>query len=877
MWNIGITILCFSIILIQLTALPPSSLNLHHPYESINEMLHKMTLLPDQFPSSRGLGNHFQSLTILMNFGNDGKSSMVLMNYDSVLWSDAGFCRHGQVYDPVNRLCRDIFCVEGYYLTPQGCAVDLNETIPICNELLDVPDEIQIQMTLNYEHLVDNTFYNAVDNSSTLLKERPHFIDEFKIELSKIIHIQSSQLQNIKIKNSAKHCILTEDRNETDQILETISLALKLVSSGQNGSAYTTVQIFYDIFALSFNKVNLLINNKRVYLTDVIQFSRNSSRTFEWCEEPHQKVYYTDEMDKFSLYASFEEFSTDRNFYIYIKENNTLYKKGDYYLSILFKDPHVIATDFINKKRRRDVSSQDKLPPILQNLTDMTSVVLANRANVSTFLVVCNRHQEPVCDTYTTVRIKICELDYFVDSKRFCWPSYMTSYFMMRSNNHVPCYNEGEYEYDRKEPNVYIRVCSSLVQVHDQDEEPKKSSQSETNQLLASEIPAWLSLIATMLSLVCMILTLLAYFFLQKLRNIPGWNMVNLILALIVAQFCFLFGSFVSYRSKIVCFLVSIATHYGYLSSFFWMNVIAFDMYRNFSRKRSHILINTLNVKSRIAKYSFYTWGSAAVIVLIALIVDVSVDESFIDAPFRPCYASYLSGCNIIDIIEKKNQYWAHVASQNSSIVMSASCKSNSYHETITKMEYFFKRSCWIKNGRANLIFFGLPIGLIIIINAIFYFVTIFNIQKTKNSSRRGLQDSSNGGSVIRHKLIGDDHQVKFYVRMAIIMGFQWVTGFLMTSLAMNDDTESGKHLSILDYIFIYVYVLANGLIGVFIFVSFICKNEIRKSVVKKFKSCWSKIKNRGQQTSQEKISADTRSTILASSIRQGSDSSLII
>ena len=60
-----------------------------------------------------------QPFTILMNFQNDGTTSMQILQ-GSTYWTDQGRCRHGQIYDPITGVCRDVFCAQGFVLRPQG-------------------------------------------------------------------------------------------------------------------------------------------------------------------------------------------------------------------------------------------------------------------------------------------------------------------------------------------------------------------------------------------------------------------------------------------------------------------------------------------------------------------------------------------------------------------------------------------------------------------------------------------------------------------------------------------------------------------------------------------------------------------------------------
>ncbi len=58
--------------------------------------------------------NPMASFHILMNFNFDGTTGLVLMDQDKqIFWADKGYCSHGYMYDPLNNICRQMFCTEG--------------------------------------------------------------------------------------------------------------------------------------------------------------------------------------------------------------------------------------------------------------------------------------------------------------------------------------------------------------------------------------------------------------------------------------------------------------------------------------------------------------------------------------------------------------------------------------------------------------------------------------------------------------------------------------------------------------------------------------------------------------------------------------------
>ena len=113
----------------------------------------------------------------------------------------------------------------------------------------------------------------------------------------------------------------------------------------------------------------------------------------------------------------------------------------------------------------------------------------------------------------------------------------------------------------------------------------------------------------------------------------------------------------------------------------------------------------------------------------------------------------------------------------------------------------------------ANLLFFGVPVGLIIAVNATFYFLTIYNIRKTKR-----LQKKSTMRRFSKFKLPADQ-DLKLYIRIAVIMGFTWISGLVLSAFPPH---------GIITEILSYLFILASGSIGLFIFFAFIFRPEVK-------------------------------------------------
>ena len=75
------------------------------------------------------------------------------------------------------------------------------------------------------------------------------------------------------------------------------------------------------------------------------------------------------------------------------------------------------------------------------------------------------------------------------------------------------------------------------------------------------------------------------------------------------------------------------------------------------------------------------------------------------------------------------------------------------------------------------------------------------------------------------------DQDLKLYIQMASIMGFTWITGLVLPAFPSNE---------ILTQIFTYLFILANGSIGPFIFFAFIFRFEVKLLYKKLFSRIFS-------------------------------------
>jgi hypothetical protein len=134
-------------------------------------------------------------------------------------------------------------------------------------------------------------------------------------------------------------------------------------------------------------------------------------------------------------------------------------------------------------------------------------------------------------------------------------------------------------------------------------------------------LESYISFLGLSMSVLFLSMTLVIYLFTPQLLNSHGKNVVCLVTSLLLASVMFLLSSSAESVS-LVCKMIAFLLHYFYLSSFTWMNIIAFDFCMTFSHRFLSVTRNR-NTK-RFLWYSLYAWGTPLMIVLVSFLFDFS-------------------------------------------------------------------------------------------------------------------------------------------------------------------------------------------------------------------------------------------------------------
>uniref|UniRef100_T1JFW2 G-protein coupled receptors family 2 profile 2 domain-containing protein n=1 Tax=Strigamia maritima TaxID=126957 RepID=T1JFW2_STRMM len=262
-----------------------------------------------------------------------------------------------------------------------------------------------------------------------------------------------------------------------------------------------------------------------------------------------------------------------------------------------------------------------------------------------------------------------------------------------------------------------------------------------------SAMQSTLSLIVLLVSVFFLTCHISIYGTFSKLRNLPGKSLLSLSVMLLCGQV--LFFGVTRIRPGGFCEFIAVMMHFCFLSSFFWMNVMAVDICRTFTVLQYH---STSSAK-KYKQYASYAWGFSALIVGSSIIVD----NSNLFPTLKPNYGNAM---------------------------------------------------CWISQRRGLLVFFAVPLAILLIENVIFFILTARGICRTTEEVK----------SIKKTK-----QKIRFflYVKLALIMGFTWIIGFVAA-------------LAELDALW-YGFIVLNGLQGTFIFFAFSFKKKVFIMVKEKY------------------------------------------
>uniref|UniRef100_T1PGE5 Methuselah n=1 Tax=Musca domestica TaxID=7370 RepID=T1PGE5_MUSDO len=236
--------------------------------------------------------------------------------------------------------------------------------------------------------------------------------------------------------------------------------------------------------------------------------------------------------------------------------------------------------------------------------------------------------------------------------------------------------------------------------------------------------------IAMAVSVPFIILTIIVYVFIPELRNLHGKCLISYLCPLAVGYSIL---STISLSEvvfpNLVCSCLGYVAYFCFMSAFFWLSVISFDLWQNFRLTGSM----RFGQRKRFCLYSIYAWGIPACLTLIV------------------------------------------IALQNSNM--------NELYKPGIGDNY-----CWLKTNdwSAMMYFFGINL-IIVLIDITFFTMTYFKITVMQRDIDKIIRNDTIEG---RHQLRTHKNNFGLFLRLFLIMGVSWlldIVSYIETIVYPND------------------------------------------------------------------------------------------
>ncbi|XP_011341055.1 G-protein coupled receptor Mth2 isoform X3 [Ooceraea biroi] len=211
--------------------------------------------------------------------------------------------------------------------------------------------------------------------------------------------------------------------------------------------------------------------------------------------------------------------------------------------------------------------------------------------------------------------------------------------------------------------------------------------------------------------------TYVVYWLLPELRNLHGLTLRGYVGCLAMAYGMLAVVQLTPQEQipYVICIALAFVIHFSFLASFFWLNVMCFDIWWTFGGFRSLQGSVKQRERKKFMIYSIYAWGSASILTII---------------------------CAIMDFVP-------------------------SVPKGLIRPEFGAER-CWFTTDTAKALYFYGPMGVTVVCNICLFISTALKIVRHKKDTAHHLRSSESR----RH----DDNKQWFslYLKLFIVMGINW-------------------------------------------------------------------------------------------------------
>lgn len=565
------------------------------------------------------------AFSIVLNFGLDGVEKYKFSSESKeTMMRNQQRCNEGFIWDPFAELCRQLYCGTQFTLVNSKCIQKPHNSTE--NNTANAPlfenksaDYSRITVVINI----------SLDRSSEVS------MDELKQSLTDSF-VQYYNISKERIKNMA--VAIVWDPEKVHQYLEDSDDVLVVEEedyvhedghvpdpANSTGSPATLITHF-DLYeptkddlepsissiivslAASFSLNSILL--KELNMTAAVSSVRSKPLVLEdWCSEKDGGIWREYWNDEFVFLPRTENGTGIGK--VYVNKTGRTFKPGDFVANVLIR-----------------VTGDQKSP-----------------VTTNSIVIVCDRGtglpKSCPCVDFNTTQVNIFENDTLM---LYAGPGPLSI-----TCRHYQLMPEG-------------KVCLCLDEL--------RQGLRIRGQLFDGPIMALVSLVLTAISLLCLVLVLTTYSLFSELRNLPGWNIIFLTGSLFIMQLTFLLSQRQSVQGA-ACRAAAIVCHYTVINSFFWMNVLAYDLCKTF-RTSGSSMGGTRKVSHHLPFYMLYAFGTPLAIV--------------------------------------------------------GACFALDYFDTFISPSYGLFGVCWIVNKLSALAFFAVPVAVLLLLNFVFYVMTVYSV-----------------------------------------------------------------------------------------------------------------------------------------------------
>ncbi|KAH3867094.1 adhesion G-protein coupled receptor G2-like [Dreissena polymorpha] len=188
--------------------------------------------------------------------------------------------------------------------------------------------------------------------------------------------------------------------------------------------------------------------------------------------------------------------------------------------------------------------------------------------------------------------------------------------------------------------NETFEVCWEIYKTYFNGSKTRQTDRSSDRKPVTAT--GILSLACMIISVTCLLITLVTYFLFNELRTQPGINNMGLTISLIIAQVLFQFGKEQhAHVPSWACEFIGALVHFFWLLVIFWMNVCCWHMFRAFTNMQAISFKQSYVWKTCV--YTVYTFVGSLLFVAINITVTV-VNTNNADVGYGDgnCYISML-------------------------------------------------------------------------------------------------------------------------------------------------------------------------------------------------------------------------------------------